>query len=299
MKTRSIHNIGFLVLGEFPSKHFPLTNTIKKSLSRAQMRISHIIYISSMTFWTIVATAIAAASAFPLTHLLNSALRLNLSALQLLYVPLGAAVGVGAITFAVFLFYPGFLAGTIKTGIDKNIVYITSYMQILAGAGVTVEDIFSSLAVSGDTYKIEGSAKSIVRDVETLGKDIISAVVDESQNTPSLEYSKLLAGLIGTTRSGGDLRVYLGKESEHEMQVRRRNLTKLVGQLNLAAEVYIVLGIAFPVILTTLLSLMGAFGGDIIAGLGPIQLMNLMIYIFFPLSSIGVLLLIDGMSSSW
>lgn len=299
MKTHNIHSIGYHVLGDFPSRHFPLTNTIKKNLNTAQLRISHIIYISSMTFWSIVATAIAAAIAFPLTLLLNPVLSLNLSALQLLYIPLGAAVGVGALTLTIFLYYPQYVAGNIKIGIDKNIVYITSYMQILAGAGVTVEDIFTSLAETGETYKIVGSAKSIVRDVETLGKDIVSAVIDESQNTPSKEYSRLLEGLIGVTRSGGDLRVYLGKTSEHAMDVRRRDLTKLVSSLNLAAEVYIVLGIAFPVILTTLLSLMGVFGGEIIAGLGPMQLMNLMTYIFFPLASIGVLFLIDGMSSTW
>ena len=83
------------------------------------------------------------------------------------------------------------------------------------------------------------------------------------------------------------------------MDIRRRELSKLVSQLNLAAEAYVVLGIAFPVILTTLLSMMGVFGGEVIAGLDPMQIMTLMTYIFFPLAALAVLLLIDGMTSSW
>ena len=83
------------------------------------------------------------------------------------------------------------------------------------------------------------------------------------------------------------------------MAIRRRELSKLTIQLNLAAEAYVVLGIAFPVILTTLLSMMGIFGGEIMAGLSPLQIMALMTYLFFPMAALGVLLLIDGVTSSW
>lgn len=299
MKTRSIHYIGYRVLGDFPSRYFPLANTIKRNLSMAGLRISHVVYISSMTFWTIVATLLAAAVAFPITLTLNSALSLNLSVLRLLSITLVAAIGIGALVLTIFLYYPRYLSGNIKRGIDKNLVYIINYMAILAGAGVTTEDIFTSLVETGDAYNVEDSAKSVVRDIEILGKDITSAIGDESQNTPSKKYASVLQGLIGIIRTGGDLREYLKESAAHQMEIRKRELSTFVSQLNLAAEAYIILGIAFPVILTTLLSMMGIFGGEIIAGMGPVQIMTLMTYLFFPLASIGVIILIDGMTSSW
>ena len=72
-----------------------------------------------------------------------------------------------------------------------------------------------------------------------------------------------------------------------------------MNKLGLAAEIYTTIGIAFPIILIVLLSLMGIFGGQVAGGLGPVQIMTLMTYLLFPLMSVGVILLIDGMTSNW
>ena len=296
--TFNFHHLGYKILGDRPSKMLPIAGFVRKSLQRAQLRISHVIYISSMTFWALISMVVAAAVSTPLILTLQMLNILSPSAPWFIY-PIGATLGTGAIVMLAFLYYPTFKAGGIKTAIDKNIVYIINYMSILAGAGVTTEDIFTSLAQKGEIYKVQNSSRAIVRDIEILGKDIIEAVDDESATTPSKKYSKLLLGLNGVTRTGGNLQRYLHETANRQMDVRRRELSKLVSQLNLAAEAYVVLGIAFPVILTTLLSMMGVFGGEVIAGLDPMQIMTLMTYIFFPLAALAVLLLIDGMTSSW
>jgi flagellar protein FlaJ len=270
---------------------------MKKKLERADLKISHVIYISSMVFWSIAATLIAATLVVSLTLALNTILRMSM--LQMLVITLEASLGTGVIVFAIFFFYPNYVSGTIKTKIDKNLVYTANYMAILSGAGVVTEEIFTSLAESGTTYGVKGSATSVVRDIEVLGKDILSALDEESRRTPSKDYSRVLQGFLGTARSGGDIKAYLEETSGRQMEVRRRRLVNLVSQLNLAAEIYVTIGIAFPIIITTLLSLMGTFGGEIIAGLGALQLMSLITYVFIPIASIGILILVDGMTSTW
>jgi flagellar protein FlaJ len=299
LTTSRFQFIGYRVLGDFPSKHFPLSETVKRSLRRAGLRVNHIVYISAMTFWAIFATVIAAPAAFPITFTLNQLLYLNMPTLQLILIPIGAAAGAGVLVLVGFLGYPEYIAGNIKTGIEKNIIYIINYMAILVGAGVTNEDVFASLAKTGRTYGVEESAKSIVRDIELLGRDIIAAIGEESRNMPSRKYSKILEGLIGVIRTGGDLKEYLKELTEHHIEIRKRELQGLVSRLNLIAEAYIILGIAFPVILTTLLSMMGIFGGEVMAGLGPVQMMMLVTYLMFPLASIGIIVLLDGMVGSW
>lgn len=296
--TFNFHHLGYKILGDRPSKILPISGFVRKSLQRAQLRISHVIYISSMIFWALISMVVAAAVSTPLILTLQLLNVLGPSTPWFIY-PIGATLGTGAIVMLAFLYYPTFKSGGIKTAIDKNIVYIINYMSILAGAGVTTEDIFTSLAQKGEIYKVQNSSRAIVRDIEILGKDIIEAVDEESATTPSKKYSKLLLGINGVTRTGGNLQRYLHETANRQMDVRRRELSKLVSQLNLAAEAYVVLGIAFPVILTTLLSMMGVFGGEVIAGLDPMQIMTLMTYIFFPLAALAVLLLIDGMTSSW
>jgi flagellar protein FlaJ len=295
----NIHVVGYRILSDYPSRFFPLTSMVRESMARAQMRMSHIVYISSMFFWSIVALFSTLAVATPLILAFDVLLNLRLQTIQLAEYIIGLPLVAFAVVMGVFLYYPYYKADNLKSELDRNIIYIVNYMGILSGAGVTIEDIFNSLAETGEIYKVSNSASSIIRDVGLLGKDIITAIDSESQITPSRKYSKLLVGLLGITRSGGDLRQYFLDTAEREIEIRKRELTGILNNLNLAAEIYSVLGIAFPIILIVLLSLMGMFGGDVGGGLGPVQIMTVMTYILFPLLSIGVIILIDGMTSKW
>lgn len=296
MKISNIHSIGYKFLGDLPSRKLPLNDFLRTNLDRAGLRMSHVVYVSSMAFWTItvalITTLIAVPSAFfllPLLHLPKSYFPIILAS------PLITA----ALTVVCFLYYPMYVADGIKAKLDKNMVYIINYMSVLAGAGIMTEDVFNSLAEDEDTYGARQSARSIVRDIGLLGKDVLTAVEEESKRTPSKKYFKLLNGLLGITKSGGNLKHYLEETAKHEQEVRRRELVDVVNRLNMAAEIYITLGIAFPVILIVLLSLMGIFGGSVGGGLSPVQLIQLMTYAIFPVAAIGILILIDGMTRNW
>jgi archaellum biogenesis protein FlaJ (TadC family) len=92
---------------------------------------------------------------------------------------------VGVVSLVSFLYYPMSVADGIKAKLDKNMVYIINYMSVLAGAGIMTEDVFNSFAENKDTYGIRQSARSIVRDISMLGKDVISAIEAEAKRTPS------------------------------------------------------------------------------------------------------------------
>ncbi len=300
MKINNLHSIGYKFLGDLPSRKLPLNDFFRASLDRAGLRMSHVVYVSSMTFWTIVVALItgivAVPAAFFLVPILQPMLKLpdNISTI-LLFSPLITA----AITVVCFIYYPFSVADSIKSKLDKNMVYIINYMSVLAGAGIMTEDVFNSFAENKDTYGIRQSARSIVRDIGLLGKDVLTAIEVETKRTPSKKYFKLLNGLLGITKSGGDLKNYLQETAKHEQEVRRREMVDVVNRLNMAAEIYITLGIAFPVILIVLLSLMGIFGGSIGGGLSPVQLIQLMTYAIFPVAAIGIIILIDGMTTNW
>jgi flagellar protein FlaJ len=295
-KINNLHSIGYRFLGDLPSKKLPLNDYLKKNLDRAGLRMSHIVYVSSMAFWTVAATIITGLVSIPVAFFVLPMLHLDISKITLL---LGAPLIVAVTVIVCFLYYPMYVADGIKAKLDKNMVYIINYMSVLAGAGIMTEDVFNSFAEDKDTYGIKSSARSIVRDIGLLGKDVITAIDNEAKRTPSKKYFKLLNGLLGITKSGGNLKSYLEETAKHEQEVRRRELQDVVNKLNMAAEIYITLGIAFPVILVVLLSLMGIFGGSVGGGLSPVQLMQLLTYAIFPVAAIGVILLIDGMCQNW
>jgi len=300
LKISDLHSIGYRYLGDLPSRKLPLNDYLRVSLDRAGLRISHVVYVSSMTFWTItvalITGVIAVPSAFFLLPILQPMLHLPDFTFKVLLVsPLITA----ALTFVCFLYYPTTVSDSIKGKLDRNMVYVINYMSVLAGAGIMTEDVFNSFAESKDTYGVKQSARSIIRDIGFLGKDVLTAIEAETKRTPSKKYFKLLNGLLGITKSGGDLKHYLEETAKHEQEVRRRELADMVNKLNMAAEIYITLGIAFPVILIVLLSLMGIFGGTVGGGLGPVQLIQLMTYAIFPVAAIGIIVLIDGMTQNW
>jgi len=125
---------------------------------------------------------------------------------------------------------------------------------------VTTEDLFTSLAEKGETYKVQAVLNPLFETLKYSGKILspqlmMSMRILPPKNIPSYYWAKWYSPY------RGNLQNYLKEASSRQMNERRRELYKLTQQLNLAAETYIVLGIAFPVILTTLLSMMGIFGG--------------------------------------
>ena len=71
MKIGNIHHLGYRLLRDRPLRLFPLKGIVKNGLSKAHLRISHVIYISSMTFWMIIGMSLAAGISFPLLYLLS------------------------------------------------------------------------------------------------------------------------------------------------------------------------------------------------------------------------------------
>jgi len=138
-----------------------------------------------------------------------------------------------------------------------------------------------------------------MRSLEILGSDIIEAIGEESRRTPSREYGDFLQGFIATVREGGDVKSYIGSMTEKYINDRRRLLGKIISNLDLAAELYTVVLVAFPIIMIVLLAVMGFFGGEVLGNLTPGQVMNILTYVLVPFSAAGILILIDSLLGGW
>lgn len=294
-----LHILAYRLLGGTPTRIFPLAEKVRDRLMTANIRVNHVIYISSMFFWSIIAAILP----FPITFLtlqyvlppIGIIVPLQFSLLYSLLISLAS----GGITFLVFFYYPSYAASSLKISIEKNLVYVANYMAILSSAGATPGETFASLARVGEVFGLKESARSIIRNVELLGEDVLTALDVESKRTPSREYADFLQGYIATLRTGGNLQTYLMAMSRKFIDDRRRLLSKMISQLNLAGELFVAALVALPIIMVTVLSIMGFFGGEVLAGLSAPQIMALMVYIFIPFTAIGVLIFIDAVMSSW
>ena len=102
--------------------------------------------------------------------------------------------------FAVFLvayIYPYFQANNRQASIDKSMLPAITFMYALTKGGMSIYDVFRSL--SRYTYIFGATAEEIsyvVRDVDYLGKDFISALKAAKERTPSEVFKDFADGLI-------------------------------------------------------------------------------------------------------
>ena len=87
--------------------------------------------------------------------------------------------------------------------------------------------------------------------------------------------------------------------SDKFIELRRSLLDRLIDQLNIAGEIFITVLVAFPILMITLMSIMGFFGGEVLLGLSAPTLMNLIVYVLIPFAAMAVLLIIDIFMASW
>ncbi len=294
-----LHALGYRLLGRGPSKITPLTRYVRRNLEKTNIRVNHIVYVSSMFFWTLIASAASFPPSFLFINYFLPLIGLRIPAYNAVLYSLIITFASGGLTFITFLYYPKYIASSIKLKIEKNLVYIANYMSILASAGATPEETFASLARSGDIFGVRESARAIIRRVELLGEDVLKALDEESRRSPSREYADFLQGYVATLRIGGNLQTYLSAMANKFMESRRRLMAKMINQLNLAGEIFVAALVALPVILITVLSIMGFFGGEVLGGLTAPQLMALMTYVFIPFTAIGVLVFIDAVMAGW
>jgi flagellar protein FlaJ len=220
------------------------------------------------------------------------------SVLQLPFIPsflfgIGGSLLAGASTVIGFYAYPIYRADNSKRRLEDELPFTTGYMAILAAADVPPDRIFRSLAQAGSQSAVSNEARTIVRDVELFGFDIISALDSASSRTPSVRFKGLLEGFMATIHSGGNLGRYLTDRSRQLMRLKRIALNQLSETFGVLAEFYVTMLVAGPLILVVMLSVMAMLGGGVSGLLNPLLLLHILTYIGIPIGSLLFLIILD------
>ncbi|MCW4052400.1 MAG: type II secretion system F family protein [Candidatus Bathyarchaeota archaeon] len=220
----------------------------------------------------------------------------DIAVLPSLLFGIGGGMLAGAFTTICFYLYPLYHADKVKRNLDSEIAFAASFMAILAGAGVSASHIFRSLSQIPNKLAIVNESKTIVRDVELFGTDIISALERASKRMRSERFRDLIEGFVATIRSGGDLVSFLMDRSRQNMRLKRNALKKYSDNLGVISEFYVTLLVAGPLLFVIMLSVMGMLGGAGFGILNPSLLLNLLTYIGIPIGSVVFIIVLDVLS---
>ncbi len=196
---------------------------------------------------------------------------------------------ISGLVFICFYWYPSVKSKSIQTKIERDLPFAVASMSASASSGTHPAEIFKMMSIRKGI--IGDDCRRIYRDAKMFGTDISSAVVKVANRTPSLTWSELLWGMVSIITTGGDMYKYLSDKTKDSMQQYRRMLESYSRQINFYTEIYITLiivGTLFFIVLSSVMSPL--VGGNILL------VQTFLVFFFVPMTSIGFIVLLKGLS---
>ena len=284
-----IHVYSYKLLNDHIKFLYPKLGTLEKSIKQAMMPIPFEVYVSSMVFFSLIAGICGAIIGLIASQVINIQ-----PAIIGYLLPLVSGMSLMAMTFGLLQIIPPVRVKNRSTKLLEEIPHFIGYMSTLATSGLSLEEIFKSIAKEETDEDIVHDARFITRNIEILGMDLVTAVKDLINRTPPGPYSELLEGAIITSESGGDLKEYFNATAKVQLEEKKMLLQKTTESLGSVAEIYTILLIVFPLLAVIMLSIMGIMSPSL-GGLDLLTLMNVLTFAVVPLSGILMLVMMDTM----
>jgi flagellar protein FlaJ len=285
----AIYAASYKLLGNRIKFLYPRLTALENKLDKAMMPVPYEAYLCSMVVVGIIVGIVSMVFATAFVFIIN----IQQTELKIFFPLISAAAGFEA-GLGVMYKYPEVNISTRKRRLQEEAPYFIGYMATLAASGLTLEGIFKAIAKENTKEEFVRSARYIIRDVDILGMDIISALTDLIRKTPSEAFSELLEGLISTIQTGGNLKEYFTALAKVQMEEKKQTIQKMTASLGIIAEMYTILLVVFPLMAIIMFSIMATMATTFM-GLDITTMMMLISYLLVPIFGIVILIMIDGM----
>jgi archaeal flagellar protein FlaJ len=235
----------------------PPDPTLEENLLKAHMRVRADEYMTQVYATTLVVGVAMVAVGGLLGYLFLSAGVVVLGLLVLVLLPVLGTVG----TFFVLQSTPGSKAKDRGRKIDRKISPAMSFVSAMSSADVNVDQIFKELGRQKIYGEVAEEAAWITRDTELLGVDILTAIRNGAQRSPSKRFQDFLQGVVTTATSGGQLKPYFLLKAEQYERENKLEMLQKVETMGLLAETFVTVVVAFPLFLVIIIAIFAIIGG--------------------------------------
>jgi len=268
---------------------YPRLIRLEKKIRESGMLTHYEAYISGMMFLMVLMGVVGVVVGVVMSLLLNLQPAILDSLLPFI---LGSTLS--QVSFGFMWYYPNLQSKKRMSKIAGELPYYIGYMATLSASGLTLEGVFKAVATEESDEYITKDARHMIRNLELLGMDIITALKEIVERTPQSPYQELLEGLISTVESGGNMKEYFIATANVQMEEKKVMLKKMTASLGIVAELYTILLIVFPLLSIIMLSIM-AIMTPTLAGMSLMTLIQMLTYMFVPLLGVMMLIMIDAM----
>jgi len=278
----SFQALAVAIFGKVADKHAESLETLKYVLPKADIKTPFKTYLCVMLLTTTLTYFGTLACTFLVVYILK--LQPLLAIAYSLFIPFLAA----ACAFLSYIFHPFQRSIVRKRNIEANLPFVVTHMSSIADAGIPPSAIFHLISAFKEYGEVTKELSKVARNMEEFGMDPVRAIREVADRTPSEELRELLLGIVTTTESGGDIRLFLktmGEQALFEWRIRRE---RFLQQISTYAEFYVGIIIAAPLFLIALFAVMGLIQTEI-AGYSITDITKLSIYLLIPAINLGFL----------
>ena len=214
-------------------------------------------------------------------------IKFTISTLDLLLIAL-LIILTPILTYRAFFVYPKIRAWERKRKIEGVLYHAINYISSMSAAGIPPYEVFKRLSKAEDIYgEVSIEVKKVIRDVELLGYDFLSALKNLATTTPSDGFRAFIQGAITTAYSGGEIRDYFVSKAKEFLQHSKKKYEDFITNLGMIAEIYVVGLVAAPLFIIVLYTAM-----LMLKGASPLILF-FVVYGIIPIGSIVFMLIIE------
>jgi len=235
----------------------PPDPTLDENLVKAHIRMRSDEYMAVVYATTVVVAAATVVAGAVVGYLFISSGVFLLGLLIGLLLPVFGTLG----TFFVLQGTPGSKAKERGRKIDRKISPAMSFISAMSSADVNIDQIFRELGRQKIYGEVAEEAAWITRDTELLGVDILTAIRNGAQRTPSKRFQDFLQGVVTTATSGGQLKPYFLLKAEQFERENKLEQLQRVETMGLLAETYVTVVVAFPLFLVIIIAIFAVIGG--------------------------------------
>jgi flagellar protein FlaJ len=196
----------------------------------------------------------------------------------------------GILAYISFILYPSFKSSIRKVNIDTQLPHAIMYMYAMSRGETNIIEIIRSVAELPNVYgEISKEFAIIMRDMELLGIDFMTALRHAQDATPSEDLNQLLGNLINLIDNGGEVTEFFSVQIENYRIKTKSDQSLFLDMLGMIAEGYVSGFVAGPLFLIIVAVTLGSMKGSMT------WLLMGMTFAVLPFGSIGFIFLIDLM----
>ena len=125
--------------------------------------------------------------------------------------------------------------------IERELPYALMMFTMMAASGISIYESWKRMRKISILKRFQKEAEEVVRQVEVLGKDPLTAMYDRAEKTDSKLYRDFLSGFVSSLKSGGKVVDYLKSKLRSIFELRNNAIVRSVEKIGTLVEAYAVM----------------------------------------------------------